>query len=396
VTQVLRGQIQYPYADSFIFGPGCAQDNIQDVLKRLGSQRAFLVTTPSLRQSTLMLRLREALGPYMVGEFTGSRAHTPKDVVLHAARQVREAKVDALISFGGSSAVDLTKAVALVLAEGEELERMRGYFSPAAGLQALELSVPKVPHISLPTTLSGAEFTSIVGIRDSDRGVKNAYSDPKLTPRVVLHDSELCRSTPALLWAGTGMKVFADALEVLCSPRATPYTDALAQGGLTILFQDLPPAVAQADDVTRRGRCLFAVFMVVSSSLHTGLGLVAAFRHQIGAVCGVPHGVASTIMLPHVLRWNLSAACGALSQAARTLAVVDETRDPEAASLRLVETVEDLIARVNLPRRLRDVDVPYEALPRIAEQATHDFSVGGNPRLVQSSAELLEVLRVAW
>lgn len=396
MTQVLRGQIRYPHADSFIFGLGCAQDHLQDVLKRLGSQRALLVTTPSLTQSTLLLSLREALGPYLVGEFTGSRAHTPKDVVLHAARQVREAKVDALISFGGSSVVDLTKAVALVLAEGEELERMRGHFSPAAGLQAPELSVPKVPHISLPTTLSGAEFTSIVGIRDSDRGVKNAYSDPKLTPRVVLHDPELCRSTPALLWAGTGMKVFADALEVLCSPRAMPYTDALAQGGLTILFQDLPPAVAQVDDVTRRGRCLFAVFMVASSFLHTGLGLVAAFRHQIGAVCGVPHGVASTIMLPHVLRWNLSAACGPLSQAARTLAVVDETRDPEAASLRLVETVEDLIARVNLPRRLRDVDVPYEALPRIAEQVTHDFSVGGNPRLVQSSAELLEVLRVAW
>ena len=394
---MLKGQVQYPRADRLIFGPGCAQDLLQDVLKQLESQRAFLLTTSSLAHSELLQSLRKVLAPYLVGEFTGSRAHAPKEAVLDAARQARQAKVDVLVSFGGSSVVDLTKGVALVLAEGEELDRMQAHFSLSGGLQAPELPAPKVPHIALPTTLSGAEFTGFAGIGDSDRGVKTPYVDPKLTPRVVFHDPDLCCSTPALLWASTGMKAFADALEALCSPQASPYTDALAHAGLAIFYQDLLPAAAQAGDVHRRGRCLLAAFMAMSSSLQTGFGgFVAAFRHQIGGICGVLHGVASTIMLPHVLRWNLSGSSGPLSQAARTLALVQETRDPEAASLRLIEAVEDLIDRLNLPRRLRDINVPYDALPLIAEGVTRDFALRATLHPVQSGEKCLEVLRMAW
>jgi alcohol dehydrogenase class IV len=396
MAQALTGRIQYPHADGVLFGPGCARDNLQNLLDQLGSQRPFLLTTPSLTRSPLLDAVREMVGSRLAGDFTASREHTPRPVVLDAARAAREAGADALLSFGGSSVVDLAKGVALVLAEGEDWEKNRVQFTPDSGLSTPPLLAPKLPHIALPTTLSGAEFTGAAGITDPEQGEKELFLDVKLTPKWVVLDPELARATPAPLWAGTGMKIFSDGLEALCSPRATPYTDALAHGALALLREHLPPAVAHADDTDARGRCLFAAFMLLPNLLNVGLGVVAGLRHQLGGGLGVPHGVASTIVLPHVLRWNLPAATPQLAQAAQALGLVTGSGEAEANALQLIGAVETLIDRLNLPRRLRDVQVSEASLPEIAEHVTHDFVVSTNPRPIRSSADVMEVLQAAW
>jgi len=176
-----------------------------------------------------------------------------KECCFTAAHKVSEAKnVDCLVSLGGSSVIDLTKGVALVLAEGEDLEHCHVRFSPSNGMQAPNLPHQKLPHIALPTTLSGSEFTNVLGITDESKGVKNLYMDYKLTPKWVLLDPELTCSTPSVLWAGTGMKVFADCLEELCSPRANPFTDALALEALNILYNQLPLSVATPEEKDAR------------------------------------------------------------------------------------------------------------------------------------------------
>jgi len=244
--------------------------------------------------------------------------------------------------------------------------------------------------------LSGGEFTGGIGITDEERGEKDVYLDPKTTPRWVFLDASLCTATPSDLWAGTGMKLFADGIEMLCSPRATPYTNALAYQSLELLYQNLPAGVANANDVTARGNCLFAAFTILPYLLNVGVGLVAGLRHQIGAGHGVPHGVASTIVLPHVLRWNLAAATPALSTAAVRLGFVQLGTAPERAAERVIQAVEELIGKLNLPNRLRDVDVPQDALPRIAEHVTHDFVVATNPRRIEKPDDVREVLQAAW
>src|SRR5262249_40445670 len=144
----------------------------------------------------------------------------------------------------------------------------------------------------------------------------------------------------------TGMKLLADGLEMLCSPRATPYTNALAYQALELLYQHLPAGGANAQDVTARGNWLFAAFIIVPYLLNVGVGLVAGLRHQIGAGHGVPHGVASTIVLPHVLRWNLAAATPALAAAAVRLGFVQPGTAPERAAERVIQAVEALIAQL--------------------------------------------------
>jgi maleylacetate reductase len=204
------------------------------------------------------------------------------------------------------------------------------------------------------------------------------YLDPKTTPRWVFLDASLSTATPPDLWASTGMKLFADGIEMLCSPQATPYTNALAYQSLELLYRNLPAAVADANDFTARGNCMFAAFVIVPYLLNVGVGLVAGLRHQIGAAHGVPHGVASTIALPHVMRWNLPAAAPMLATAAVRLGFVQPGTTPERAE-QLIQAVEELIGKLNLPTRLRDVGVPREALPNIAEHVIHDFVVATNP-----------------
>jgi maleylacetate reductase len=148
VADALKGQIRYPHADGVVFGPGCVREQLTSIVEQQGIHRAFLVSTPSLTRTALLPAVREVLGARCVGEFTESRAHTPRTTVLAAARQARGAQADGLISFGGGSAVDLTKGMALVLAEGEDFDRLRAHFTLATGLQAPQLPAPKLPHIT--------------------------------------------------------------------------------------------------------------------------------------------------------------------------------------------------------------------------------------------------------
>ena len=242
-------------------------------------------------------------------------------------------------------------------------------------------------HIAVPTTLSGAEFTAVAGITDPDAGEKQMYLDPQLLPRWVVFDSVLAGTCPARLWAGTGMKVVADTIEVLCARRANPQTDALALGALRLLVDHLGPATADPDDHDARGRCQFAVAMVFPQLAAVGVGLVAALRHQLGGGLGVPHGEASTIVLPHVMRYNLPAAAEQYGRAAAALGL----SSPEA----LIGRIEALTVELGLPGRLSAVGVTTADLDgALVDHVLNDGGSRGNIAPVDASG-VLQVLAAA-
>jgi len=386
----LSGRIVHPAGEGIVYGPGSARRDLPRLLAQCGVGRPFVVTTASVVRSGLLEEIRDVLGGTVAGVYDGSREHTPEPVVLEGAARAREAGADGLVSLGGSSVVDLTKGIAMVLAEGDDLSRLRLHFRAGepGGNRRPELNAPKLPHVALPTTLSGAEFTGAAGITDPVDGVKQLYRDTKLAPRWVVLDPELARATPAALWAGTGMKALADTVEVLCSRRATPLSDAVAAAALAMLVSELAPATADPDDLAARGRCQFAVGMALPQLAMVGVGLVAGLRHQLGGGLGVAHGEASTIVLPHVVRWNRPFCEPALTRAAAAAGV----DGPDG----LVAAIEALTIRLGLPTRLRDVGVAAEALPGVADHVLGDGAVATNPRPVTDATEVLEVLRAAW
>jgi alcohol dehydrogenase class IV len=378
------GRIVNPRSDGVVYGPDVAEAELPGLLDRLGSSRSFVVTTPSLERAGVAALVAGWLGSRCVGMYAGSREHTPAPVVIEATDAARAAGADALVSLGGSSVVDLTKGVALLLAEGGPLADLR----IRAGAPRPDLRATKVPHIAVPTTLSGAEFTAVAGITDPIEGEKQMYADSQLLPRWVVFDSALAASCPSRLWAGTGMKVVADTIEVLCARRANPLSDALALGALRLLVDNLAPASAAPDDQEARGRCQFAVAMVFPQLAAVGVGLVAALRHQLGGGLGVPHGEASTIVLPHVMRYNLPAAADQYQRAADAI----DMPTPDA----LIARIEALTAELGLPARLRDVGVARADLD--GPVVEHVLGEGGARRnIVPPDADAVRhILAAAW
>lgn len=392
-TAPFGGRVLHPAGEGIVYGAGCAARDLAGLLAKCGIHRALLVTTPSVVRSGLADRVGGLLGEHLAGVYDGSREHTPEPAVHAGAALARRLDIDGVVSLGGSSVVDLAKGIALVLAEGDDLAKLRSNYragDPAASRRP-RLDAPKLPHIAVPTTLSGAEFTGGAGITDLEAGAKRLYWDAKLTPRWVVLDPELTATTPAPLWAGTGMKALADTIEVLCSRRATPLSDAVAAASLAVLRSQLAPSLdpdGGPSSVEARARCQFAVGMVIPQLAAVGVGLVAGLRHQLGGGLGIPHGVASTIVLPHVVRWNRPACEAALAHAARAAG----TDGVEG----LVAAVEALTAEVGLPARLRDVGVSEAQLPAVAEHVLGDGALATNPRRVNAASDVMEILRAAW
>ncbi len=385
-TEVLSGRVVHPAGDGIVYGPGTARAELTKLLGRVGAARPVLVTTASVVRAGLA----DEVAGWMGGDvpiFAGSKEHTPSPVVLEAAEMARAVGADSLVSLGGSSVVDLTKGIALVLAEGGDLDRLRLQAGGGGG-QRPRLTEAKVPHIALPTTLSGAEFTGAAGITDPGSGEKRIYSDAKLAPRWVVLDPELARYTPPALWAATGMKVLSDTVEVFCSPRTNPLAEAVAGGALALLLESLVAGTADPDNFAARGRSLFAVGMALPQLATVGVGLVAALRHQLGGGAGVAHGVGSTIVLPHVLRWNRPVADAALAKAAHAGGLAG----PDG----LIARIEEMTVRLGLPPRLRDVGVDRSMFPAIAAHVLADPAIRTNARPVPDAAAVTEVLDAAW
>ncbi len=392
----LAGRLVHPAGEGIVWGPGTVARDLPGLLERTGIQRPFIVTTASVERSGLAERVGALLGDRLAGTWAGSKEHTPEPAVLAGAEAARAAGADGLIALGGSSVVDLVKGMAMVLAEGDDFAHLRGH-QPGTGGEGgrrrrPRLAEPKLPQISLPTTLSGAEFTGAAGITDPATGAKEIYADPKLAPRWVILDPEITIDTPDSLWAATGMKALADTIETQCSRRATPLSDAVTRAAMTMLLADLgpgltgPPPMDEAQ-LAARGRCQYAVGMALPQLAMVGVGLVAGLRHQLGGALGVGHGVASTIVLPHVLRWNAPACPDQLAAAARAagLASADE----------LIAAVEALTVQLGLPTRLSEVGVTEADFPAVADHVLGDPAINTNPRPVTGPDDVLAVLRAA-
>lgn len=242
--------------------------------------------------------------------------------------------------------------------------------------------------IAVPTTLSAAEFTPFAGVTDMNRKAKEGYAHPALAPRAVVLDPEMALRTPARLWASTGIKAVDHAIEQLCAPVRSPFADALAEAGLARLAAGLPASHARPDDLEARLECQLGMWLAMAgASAGHGLGVSHAIGHTLGGTYGVPHGITSCVILPAVLRWNLSAS------AERQAVVAERLGAPHSAA---ADALVGLIRSLGLPTSLSEVGVSRDDFNSIAEHTLHDRGVRSNPRPVAGASDLVEILELAW
>ena len=359
---------------------------------RLEARRVFLLVSQTLDERTdEIAQVRGALGKRYAGQFAGIPPHGPRTAIIEAANAARDADADLIVTIGGGTLTDAGKIMLVCLKYGirehDELEPHHIYVNENGDVVKPELQAPDLRMIAVPTTLSGGEFNPLGGATDEKRKLKQGYEQRLLVPVSVVLDPALTVHTPEWLWMSTGVRSLDHAMETLGSHLSNDFCDGIAESAIRLLANGLTGVKAQPSDLGARLRCQIGTWQsmipVVSG---VPMGASHAIGHVLGGTCNVPHGYTSCVMAPYVLAFNepvngerqqrISHAFGAPGRPAS-------------------ELVDEFIRGLGMPRTLSAVGVTERDLQQVAEYTMEDLWARTNPRPIEKSADVLEILRLA-
>ena len=321
-----------------VFGAGSVAQLAEEV-ERLGARRALVLSTPGRGDS--VREVAQSLGARLAGIYDKAAMHVPVEVAEEARRVARELGADCCISVGGGSTTGLGKAIALT-----------------SGL----------PVIAVPTTYSGSEMTTILGMTEG--GMKKTLRDPKVLPRTVIYDPALTLGLPMRISAASGMNAIAHCVEALYAADGNPINALQAEEGIRALAAALPRLVKSPRDLEARSDALYGAWLAGVSFATTGMGLHHKLCHILGGTFNLPHAETHSIVLPHAAHYNRDAAPQAMARIARALGKDDAPQG-----------LYDLESSLGLEMRLAGIGMPAGGLERAARIATE--SPYPNPRPVE-------------
>jgi maleylacetate reductase len=385
------GRVVFGKMDEVVFGKPAAQA-VAEQAQRLGATRVFLMVSRSLNRNTEEIdKVRRALGDRCAGSFDRMAPHTPRASVIEATEAARAAQADLIVTFGGGAITDGAKAVRMCLANDirspDAIDRLRPVKRADGSFGPPPMNPPAIRQVSVPTTLSGGEFSALAGVTDERTKFKELLRHPRIIPSAVILDPAVTVHTPEWLWLSTGIRAVDHCVEGICSNEANAYADAQALKGLTLLSIGLPRTKTDANDLAARLDCQMGTWLSMGP-LASGVPMGAS--HGIGYVLGaefdIPHGHTSCIMLPAVMRWNKPA--NAERQALVSAAMSQAGRDAG-------DVLDTFIAALGMPRSLGAVKIGRERFQRIADQAMATPWVPRNPRRIDGPAQVREILELA-
>ena len=308
----------------------------------------------------------------------------PDTTMVEAGYAVaRPNEVDSLIGLGGGSSMDCAKGINLLLTNGGRMEDYNGYGKATR---------PMLPMIGVPTTAgTGSEAQSYAVIADATTHTKMACGDPKAAFRVAILDPELTLSQPAHVTATSGFDAIAHAVETAVTTRRTAMSDCFAREAWRLLNANYETVLDRPDDVAARATMQLGAFYAGLAIEQSMLGAAHACANPLTARHQITHGVALAILLPHVVRWN-SARAAPLYR--RLLPPITQTDDGDPGE-RLARRLRALASHAGLPHRLRTEGVDPNDLPRLADDATRQWTGTFNPRPL-TATEALEVYQCAY
>lgn len=280
---------------------------------------------------------------------------------------------DGVICFGGGSALDLGKMIALMAHQRKDLsvwdlEDIDDWFTRADGAKI-------APIIAVPTTAgTGSEVGRAGVLTNSATHKKKIIFHPKLMPAVTICDPALTVGMPRFITAGTGMDALAHCLEAYCSPFYHPMSQGIALEGMRLVFENLPKVYANPNDLEARAHMMAAAAMG-AVAFQKGLGAIHSLSHPIGAVYGTHHGTTNAVVMPMVLDYNRAEIEDRIEKAAAYLGIAGGFDGFRAA-------VMALRAELSIPANLTAMGVKAADLDMLTEMALEDPSCGGNPKVM--------------
>ncbi len=363
------------------YGPGRLSE-ISSHCKMMGLQNPLIVTDKGSAHLPFIKLLQDFLSLANIPSalFDEVSPNPLEKDILAGREKFHNGKHDAVIAIGGGSAMDAGKCICLTANNDHSVWDFE-----------FDLPVPMIQHdqpfptlITIPTTAgTGAETESTAMVTDVNKCMKFCVWHPDLKPSLVLLDPELTLGLPPTLTAWTGADAMVHAIEAFLVPGFHPLCDGAALEGLRLVSKWLPTAVHEPSNLAARGGMLVGSCLAGIAFLK-GLGMVHAISHMVGAEFDTQHGLTNAIILPVVLRFNLP---GLESQVAR-MAKVMNLKDGSIDSF--IAEIENMLDDINIPKSLKEIDVPSECAQRIAEKAILDSAAGTNPR--QATVEEIKVL----
>jgi alcohol dehydrogenase len=377
---------------SVIIGGGASAELLPQ-LRRLGAKRVLVVTDAFMVKSGVVARLLAPLqeGGIETAIFDGVQPDPTVQNVRDGLALYRSSGAEAVVAIGGGSPLDAGKAISILTTNPEPLADYMGYHKiPKAG----------APLLAIPTTAgTGSEVTKVAVITDTERDVKMMILDQHLLPVVALVDYELTLSMPAPLTAHVGVDTLTHGIEAYVSRKASEMTDPIALSCIRLAATHLVKAWEEPGNLAAREGMMLSATQGGMAFANSSVCLVHGMSRPLGLLFHIPHGLSNAMLLPAVTRFSLTGAEARYATVARTMGLCAADASDASAAASLVEGLEKLNARLEVPR-IRDfkgatLEVFEAALGKMASDALASGSPANNP-VVPTASEIVQLYREAW
>ncbi len=359
-----------------LFGLG-AVEKIGAEAQLLKAKKVLIITDPGVIQAGLLESVEKSLQsvglPFVI--FDGVEPDPRIEVVEKSVEKAKKEGIDFIIGFGGGSSLDIAKVTSIMITNSGKIDSFFG----------IDLVPnPGVPTILIPTTAgTGSEVTPIAILSDTKEKLKKGIVSAYLFPEVAIVDPKLTIGLPPSVTAFTGMDALTHAIESYYSINATDLSDLLASRAMELISKNIRMAYAHGENLAARSNVMEGSLLAGIAFANAGVGAVHAFAYPLGGEFHLAHGLTNTLMLPYVMRYNILGCPDKFAQMAKAFGEKVEGLSELDAAERAVKFVERLSDDIRVPRRLRDVGIPEDAVPRLAEAAMKVTRLlANNPRKI--------------
>jgi alcohol dehydrogenase len=362
----------WSYPTAIRFGAGRIKE-LADACRVAGIARPLFVTDAGLAKLAITDRaiglLKQA--GLRVAMFSDVQANPVDSNVEAGITAFRTGGHDGVVAFGGGSGLDTGKVIAFMAGQSRPLWDFEDIGDWWTRADADKIA----PIVAVPTTAgTGSEVGRAGVITQEATHTKKVIFHPKMMPRVVIIDPELTVGMPPAITAGTGMDALAHCLEAYCAPSYHPIAEGIAVEGMRLVFQNLPKAVTNGNDLDARGHMMSAAAMG-ATAFQKGLGAIHALSHPVGALYHTHHGMTNGVFMPYVLVFNRPAIEAKIVRLAGFLSIGGGFDGLLAAVL-------DLRKKTGVPHDLGGLKVDGSRVDTIVEMSLVDPTAGGNPILL--------------
>jgi len=305
------------------------------------------------------------------------------EIVDKGAELARREGCDVIIGLGGGSVLDTAKGIAVVASHGGSLWDYIGEG---------KVTEKTLPIVAIPTTAgTGSETTPYSVFTNKKILRKDAINSPYTFPKVAIVDPVLTKSMSPQLTADTGFDALAHAIEAYISTSANPLSDTLSMKAISLISKSLVRTTRNGEDLEARSNMALASSLAGMAIAQAGVVAGHGFGMSIGGILDTSHGRTVGVLLPHIMRCNLSESSTKIAQLTICFGLTSTGNAFDDAQ-RVIEAVERIMKEVNFPLRLKDIGVKREDIPKIAQDCIDRPDMTNNPRKfnLEEAQEFLE------